>query len=230
MTIEVDDYFEYNKDKYLVLHKNHNEITVVIQTLTDIIIQIKDINFFNKPEMKKKLDNPFCNIKNLIGLLQGLQKHNDIMFLGYVKCYHPSQNIKKIKRHDVYQLLFQIENKYLSLMVAGTPAYELLTDYYYTSTWGYNLEKKEIFSLMNIDGVTKETVITSTSKDYTVIKEPLKIEIDEHSVILNSMIKIYTDLRINQVELLNRNSYAFVLEDKDDFISRFHKEENYETT
>ncbi len=219
MNLNINDYFECDDKKYLVLHKNKNEITVVIQTPRDILIQIKDKNFFDKPNMKKKINNPFCNIKNLVNLLEGLQKNGEILFLGYVDYYNGVHSIEKRTSHHNYQLLFQMKNKYFSLMISDTPAYELLTDYYYTATWGYNLNSKEIVSLTEIEGITEDTI--GFSKKYTVIKEPLSITKEKKSLCLNSMIKIYTDLRQKQVEILNKNRNAFVLEDKQDFISRF---------
>ena len=121
--IEKGDYFEDDKqNKYQVIHKNKNEITVAIRTNRDVMIQIRDQNFFDK--LTKKV--------------------------GYVKYCNWKDKFEKRKEHWVYELLFKTPKRYISLMVSEMPAYELLIGSYYRTTWGYNLKQKEIIQLNNV--------------------------------------------------------------------------------
>lgn len=219
MSIEINDYFEdINGNKYQVIHKNHNEITVVVRTNRDVSIQIKDKNFFEKEYMKKKTGNPFCNIKNLSRILNDLISNEDVFFLGYIKYYNNRNCFAKRKAHNVYELLFETSRRYISLMISENPAFELLTDWYYTATWGYDLKKKEIIALTDMDEITEDNI--GVSKENVVIKEKCSITEEKNSILLNSVLKIYTDLREIQVEELDLGRDSYVVENKKDFIER----------
>lgn len=217
--IEKDDYFEDDKqNKYQVIHKNKNEITVAIRTDRDVMIQIKDQKFFNK--LTKKIGNPFCNIKNLRKILEELNQGEELFFLGYIKYANYKDGFEKRKEHWVYELLFKTPKRYISLMVSEIPAYALLTDYYYTATWGYNLKQKEIITLTDLDTLSETNV--GISKVNVVLKEPAQISYGKNYIQLNNVLKIYTDLREKQIEELKLNRDAYVLKERAEFIDRIN--------
>lgn len=215
--IEKGDYFEDDKqNKYQVIHKNKNEITVAIRTNRDVMIQIRDQNFFDK--LTKKVGSPFCNIKNLSKILEELNQGEELFFLGYVKYCNWKDKFEKRKEHWVYELLFKTPKRYISLMVSEMPAYELLIGSYYRTTWGYNLKQKEIIALTDLDTLSEKNI--GTSKIYVVLKEPAQISYSKDFIQLNNVLRIYTDLREKQVEELKFNRDAYVLEERAEFIDR----------
>lgn len=217
--IEKGDYFEDDKqNRYQVIHKNKNEITVAIRTNRDVMIQIRDQNFFDK--LTKKVGSPFCNIKNLSKILEELNKGEKLFFLGYIKYSNYKDGFEKRKKHFVYELLFKTPKRSISLMVSEIPAYELLIGSYYTTTWGYNLKQKEIVALTDLDTLSETSI--GASKVYVVLKEPAQISYAKNYIQFNNVLKIYTDLREKQVEELKLNRDAYVLEERTEFIDRIN--------
>ena len=223
MVIEINDYFEIDNEKYLVLHKNKDEITVAVQANTDIKILLKHKNFFNHISLKEETLNPFYDIQNLASLLENLSNNHKIIFLGYTKYFNEKQKTEKRKSHYTYHIFLKIGNDYFSLMITEQPACYILTDYYYTEGWGYKLDKKEIISLYSINEITNETVFFS--KEYIIVKEELDMKKEKDFICFNDILKIHTDLSDIQVEELKKNlkvnRNAYHLDNKQDFVNGF---------
>lgn len=220
--IRVNDFFEIGNEKYLVLCKNEKEITVVVQTNRDIKILIKHENFFYNENIKIGTENPFCNIDNLVSLLENLNHNYDVQFLGYTKYQHGKNMFEKRKAHNVFQIFLNIQNEYFSLMISETPAFQLLTDYYYTEGWNYDLKNREIVFFSSIEAISDKTV--SCSKDFVVVKESLDMQKQGDSISLNGLLKIHTDLSEIQIEELKENRNVYHLNNKEEFINRFSKD------